>query len=99
MKISQRSDHHLSFHVTFFSFIECVCHILGTDIAVGPCDRATGQCPCLPNVIGQSCDMCAAAHWKIASGEGCEACNCDSIGTANGVTQCNEVGSDLVVYC
>ncbi|ODN04402.1 Laminin subunit beta-1 [Orchesella cincta] len=65
----------------------CVCNILGTDGAAGACDRITGQCPCLPNVIGTSCDECREDHWKIASGEGCEACDCDPIGSLS--TQCN----------
>jgi coxsackievirus/adenovirus receptor len=42
----------------------------------------------LPNVEGLSCDRCAVDHWKIASGEGCEACSCDSVGSLS--TQCNE---------
>ncbi|KAK2718943.1 laminin subunit beta-1-like [Artemia franciscana] len=67
---------------------ECTCDILGTDASQGPCDRVTGQCPCLPNVIGWQCDTCAPLHWKLASGEGCEACDCDSIGSES--PQCNE---------
>jgi Laminin EGF domain len=53
------------------------------------CDRLTGQCVCLPNVVGTRCDRCAENHWKIASGEGCEACKCDEIGAYN--DQCNPV--------
>ena len=69
----------------------CVCNLLGSDSSLeGPsvCNRQTGQCPCLPNVEGLSCDRCAVDHWKIASGEGCEACNCDPVGSLS--TQCNE---------
>lgn len=69
----------------------CVCNLLGSDSSLeGPsvCNRQTGQCPCLPNVEGLSCDRCAVDHWKIASGEGCEACSCDSVGSLS--TQCNE---------
>ncbi|XP_030383466.1 laminin subunit beta-1 [Scaptodrosophila lebanonensis] len=58
----------------------CDCELLGTNATVTHCDRYTGQCPCLPNVKGLRCDECAVNHWKIASGEGCEACNCDPIG-------------------
>lgn len=67
----------------------CICNILGTDRAAGDCDRETGQCPCLLNVIGQSCDRCAPNHWKIASGSGCEPCACDPLGALS--NQCNEV--------
>ncbi|XP_021960938.1 laminin subunit beta-1 isoform X2 [Folsomia candida] len=65
----------------------CVCDILGTNATSWPCDRSTGQCPCLPNVIGVSCDQCEDNHWKIASGEGCEPCDCDPIGSRS--SQCN----------
>ncbi|VDP08781.1 unnamed protein product [Soboliphyme baturini] len=73
----------------------CVCNVLGTNISVGPCDRFTGQCPCLPNVTGLECDTCIPNHWKIASGTGCFDCECDPQGVvslANGVPflQCNE---------
>ncbi|KAK2178481.1 hypothetical protein NP493_542g02038 [Ridgeia piscesae] len=66
----------------------CVCNLLGTDRNAGPCDPRTGQCACLPNVIGLRCDSCAPNFWKIASGEGCESCNCDPRGALS--TQCNE---------
>ena len=35
---------------------ECVCDILGTDPERIDCDRFTGDCHCLPNVVGKSCD-------------------------------------------
>ncbi|XP_035677863.1 laminin subunit beta-1-like isoform X6 [Branchiostoma floridae] len=74
----------------------CVCNMLGTDRTrarcqdggLCECDRATGQCPCLPNVVGQQCDRCAPDYWKIASGRGCEACSCDPVNSLS--TQCNE---------
>ncbi|XP_064631916.1 laminin subunit beta-1-like isoform X2 [Lineus longissimus] len=66
----------------------CICDVLGTDQKAGSCDRVTGQCPCLPNVVGQSCDRCEVDHWKIASGEGCDACNCDPDGSLS--SQCNQ---------
>ena len=67
---------------------ECVCNLLGTNQNAGPCDPGTGQCPCLPNVVGKSCDRCEVNHWKIASGEGCEACDCDPQGAYT--LKCNE---------
>ncbi|XP_070559223.1 laminin subunit beta-1-like [Ptychodera flava] len=74
---------------------QCVCNILGTDRSVcdnmnncGVCDSVTGQCPCLPNVIGRNCDQCAENHWKLASGRGCEHCNCCDYGSIS--AQCNE---------
>ncbi|XP_047469022.1 laminin subunit beta-1-like isoform X2 [Penaeus chinensis] len=67
---------------------ECVCNILGTNQTIEFCDHETGQCPCLPNVLGLECDRCAANHWKIASGIGCERCACDPVGSYS--EQCNE---------
>lgn len=69
--------------------LACECDVLGTNGTIKHCDRSTGQCPCLPNVAGVRCDECAKNHWKIASGEGCEACNCDEIGARS--EQCNPV--------
>lgn len=66
-----------------------MCDFLGTNQNAGPCDPVTGQCPCLPNVTGQSCDACLENHWKIASGTGCEPCACDPIGSS--IEQCNQV--------
>lgn len=66
---------------------ECDCDVLGTNSTIKHCDRYTGQCPCLKNVEGIRCDQCIANHWKIASGEGCEHCNCDPIGSES--DQCN----------
>lgn len=78
-------------------FAECVCNYLGTvredcdDAENCRCEAATGQCRCLPGVVGQTCDRCAPNTWRLASGTGCEPCDCDtarSIGPA-----CNEVRS------
>ena len=62
---------------------ECTCNMLGTDPERFACDRDTGKCNCLPNVVGDYCDECAENHWHIASGEGCEACACDPVGESN----------------
>lgn len=66
---------------------QCDCEILGTNSSIQHCDRYTGQCPCLRNVEGIRCDQCIANHWKIASGEGCELCDCDLTGSED--QQCN----------
>ena len=67
---------------------ECVCDMLGTDPNQFDCDRTTGDCHCLANVEGKSCDRCIANHWGIARGEGCEACECDMVGSLS--ETCNE---------
>lgn len=55
----------------------------------GSCDRVTGQCHCHANVIGTECDRCAPGFWNLASGEGCEPCNCDPNGSFS--SECNQV--------
>uniref|UniRef100_A0A8C2NN27 Laminin subunit beta-1 n=1 Tax=Capra hircus TaxID=9925 RepID=A0A8C2NN27_CAPHI len=65
------------------SFSECVCNYLGTvqehcNGSDCQCDKTTGQCLCLPNVIGQNCDRCAPNTWQLASGTGCDPCSCDA---------------------
>nr|XP_027782182.1 laminin subunit beta-1 [Marmota flaviventris] len=62
---------------------KCVCNYLGTvqehcNGSDCQCDKATGQCLCLPNVIGQNCDRCAPNTWQLASGTGCDPCDCNS---------------------
>uniref|UniRef100_A0A7N9AT11 Laminin, beta 1a n=1 Tax=Mastacembelus armatus TaxID=205130 RepID=A0A7N9AT11_9TELE len=74
---------------------KCVCNQLGSDPSSCAssgnchCDRTSGQCHCLPNVIGQHCDRCAPETWNMASGRGCQICDCNpehSYGTS-----CNEI--------
>uniref|UniRef100_A0A8D0HW36 Laminin subunit beta 1 n=1 Tax=Sphenodon punctatus TaxID=8508 RepID=A0A8D0HW36_SPHPU len=62
---------------------KCVCNYLGTvrehcnSSEECQCEKTMGQCQCLPNVIGQNCDHCAPNTWRLASGTGCELCDCD----------------------
>uniref|UniRef100_A0A8C8B6W0 Laminin subunit beta 4 n=1 Tax=Otus sunia TaxID=257818 RepID=A0A8C8B6W0_9STRI len=62
----------------------CMCNPVGVGPAMCPggdaaclCDAATGACPCLPNVVGATCDQCASGYWDLASGKGCQICDCD----------------------
>ncbi|KAM9184921.1 laminin subunit beta-3 [Mergus octosetaceus] len=65
----------------------CSCNVLGTRQDT-PCDDETGQCSCLPNVVGAECDQCAAEHWDLASGRGCRPCDCHPGGSLS--THCNQ---------
>uniref|UniRef100_H3B4L9 Laminin subunit beta 2 n=1 Tax=Latimeria chalumnae TaxID=7897 RepID=H3B4L9_LATCH len=62
---------------------KCTCNFLGTDRTQCVsrdecwCERSTGQCQCLANVVGQNCDRCALKYWNLASGKGCSPCHCD----------------------
>ncbi|XP_078090835.1 laminin subunit beta-4 [Mustelus asterias] len=72
---------------------QCACNGIGVDTGhclsddICLCDQATGQCPCLPNVIGSSCDRCAPGFWNQP--RGCEPCHCDPRNSAS--THCDEL--------
>lgn len=55
----------------------------------------TGNCRCKPNVIGRNCNECQNGFFNIVSGNGCESCNCDPIGSFN--TSCERFTGQC--YC
>ncbi|KAH3798034.1 laminin subunit gamma-1-like [Dreissena polymorpha] len=62
----------------------CNCYPPGTEsVGVLSCNPQTGDCPCLPNVKGRQCNQCEVGYWNLESGQGCEACMCDPIGSLN----------------
>ncbi|NXH12513.1 LAMB3 protein, partial [Bucco capensis] len=65
----------------------CSCNSLGTRQDM-PCDDETGKCFCLPNVVGNNCDQCAAQHWDMGSGQGCQPCDCHPQGSHS--PHCNQ---------
>ncbi|NXL99122.1 LAMB3 protein, partial [Tyrannus savana] len=65
----------------------CTCNALGARQDV-PCDDETGRCFCLPNVVGNDCDQCAAEHWDMGSGQGCRPCDCHPRGSHS--PHCNQ---------
>ncbi|XP_039604526.1 laminin subunit beta-3 [Polypterus senegalus] len=67
---------------------KCSCSLIGSQ-RDRSCDPLSGQCFCLPNVIGQNCDLCATNYWNFLSGRGCEPCNCDPRNSLN--QQCNQL--------
>ncbi|XP_041051659.1 laminin subunit beta-3-like isoform X2 [Carcharodon carcharias] len=68
--------------------IQCTCNGLGSQ-PDGSCNPTTGQCNCLPNVIGSNCDRCAEGYWNLRRGIGCEPCSCDSRNSYN--QRCDQV--------
>ncbi|KAK6105271.1 Laminin EGF-like (Domains III and V) family protein [Brugia pahangi] len=70
---------------SYFNFSEngcefCHCNAFGA-IDDGRCDNVTGKCECRKNVDGKMCEKCANGYFNITSGLGCQACDCDSIGS------------------
>ncbi|KAH7979957.1 hypothetical protein HPB49_012193 [Dermacentor silvarum] len=60
----------------------CDCHRLGS-MEGSECDPRSGQCACKANVAGRQCGQCREGYWNLQSGDGCEACNCNLIGSYN----------------
>ncbi|XP_010130709.1 PREDICTED: laminin subunit beta-4, partial [Buceros rhinoceros silvestris] len=74
----------------------CMCNPAGVHPTMCPgadtaclCDPATGACPCLPNVVGTTCNQCVSGYWDLASGKGCQICDCDPKNSQN--NQCNQL--------
>ena len=62
---------------SMFQFTACECHPKGSEPTVSgviDCNLDSGQCPCLPNVIGRKCDVCDDGFWNIESGNGKNSC-------------------------
>uniref|UniRef100_A0A1A8HRR4 Laminin, beta 1b n=1 Tax=Nothobranchius kuhntae TaxID=321403 RepID=A0A1A8HRR4_NOTKU len=79
---------------------KCACYSAGTAprACSSPddceCDQRSGQCPCQPNVVGQNCDRCAPDTWNIASGTGCQPCDCHPVHSYG--SSCDEVTGQCV---
>lgn len=70
----------------------CNCNPYGTEgDASTNCDHQTGQCKCLPNVVGKRCDACEKDFFGLGNKDGCTYCNCDPEGTQNRSTTCDVV--------
>lgn len=65
----------------------CQCYAPGTEENNNDgsplCDQISGECRCKPHVQGRNCDQCEDGYYNIISGEGCQSCNCNPIGSIN----------------
>ncbi|XP_050515738.1 laminin subunit gamma-1-like isoform X1 [Diabrotica virgifera virgifera] len=64
----------------------CECHLPGTETDVRSaelCDQTTGTCQCKNHVVGRNCDKCENGYFDLHSGNGCQSCNCDLVGSVN----------------
>ncbi|XP_034480299.1 laminin subunit alpha [Drosophila innubila] len=57
--------------------------------SIAMCEPNTGECQCPTNVIGALCDKCAPNTYGFHQVIGCEECNCNYMGIANGNQQCD----------
>ncbi|XP_025748029.1 usherin [Callorhinus ursinus] len=71
-----------------FLCLPCNCDKAGTVNGSLLCDKSTGQCPCKLGVTGLHCNQCAPHRYNLTSGnsQGCQMCECDSLGTLPGIT-------------
>uniref|UniRef100_A0A4W3JXR0 Laminin subunit gamma 1 n=1 Tax=Callorhinchus milii TaxID=7868 RepID=A0A4W3JXR0_CALMI len=65
----------------------CNCSPYGTVNQQRSCNQVTGLCECLPHVIDRDCSQCEQGFYNILSGQGCQSCDCNSIGSTDG--QCD----------
>uniref|UniRef100_A0A8B9CVZ2 Laminin subunit gamma 3 n=1 Tax=Anser brachyrhynchus TaxID=132585 RepID=A0A8B9CVZ2_9AVES len=59
----------------------CDCNPDGS--APGPegCDPSTGQCRCLPHVMGRTCGLCQPGYYGLQPTVGCKSCECHPAGS------------------
>ncbi|XP_058998586.1 laminin subunit gamma-3 isoform X2 [Mustela lutreola] len=60
--------------------IPCDCHPEGSVSEQRTCDPVTGQCPCLPHVMGRDCGRCSPGFYDLQAGRGCRRCTCHPLG-------------------
>ncbi|XP_060686295.1 laminin subunit gamma-1 [Hemiscyllium ocellatum] len=65
----------------------CNCSRYGTVDQQRNCNQVTGLCECLVHVVGRDCSQCEPGYYNLLSGQGCQRCDCNPIGSING--QCD----------
>lgn len=77
--------------------LPCNCEKTGTVNGSLLCDKSTGQCPCKLGVTGLRCHQCEPHRFNLTVDnlQGCQACECDSLGTLPGST-CDPVSGQCL---
>nr|XP_004672060.2 usherin [Jaculus jaculus] len=80
-----------------FLCVPCDCHEAGTISGTLRCDKSTGQCPCKLGVTGLRCNQCEPHRYNLTMGnlQGCQMCECDSLGTLPG-TICDPISGQCL---
>lgn len=55
-----------------FVFIACNCNPDGSALGLEGCDPGTGQCHCLPHVLGRTCELCQHGYYGLQAAVGCK---------------------------
>ncbi|XP_052593935.1 usherin [Peromyscus californicus insignis] len=69
-----------------FLCLPCNCEKTGTVNGSLLCDKSSGQCLCKSGVTGLRCNQCEPHRFNLTMGnlQGCQVCECDSLGTLPG---------------
>nr|XP_019599683.1 PREDICTED: usherin isoform X2 [Rhinolophus sinicus] len=80
-----------------FLCLPCNCDKAGTVNGSLLCNKSTGQCPCKLGVTGLHCNQCEPHRYNLTIGDsqGCQMCDCDSLGTLPG-TVCDAVSGQCL---
>ncbi|XP_048450478.1 laminin subunit gamma-3-like, partial [Rhincodon typus] len=65
----------------------CACHPIGSTNQLQTCDPGSGQCECLPHVIGRDCSQCEPGYYNLQPTVGCLSCACHPLGSRNSFCQ------------
>ncbi|NXN15355.1 LAMC3 protein, partial [Indicator maculatus] len=59
----------------------CDCNPNGSAPGLEGCDPGTGQCHCLPHVMGRTCGLCQPGYYGLQPAVGCQSCECHPRGS------------------
>ncbi|NXF90538.1 LAMC3 protein, partial [Eubucco bourcierii] len=59
----------------------CDCNPNGSVPGLEGCDPGTGQCHCLPHVMGRTCGLCQPGYYGLQPAVGCQSCKCHPMGS------------------